>query len=448
MSFDLRLDGARVVRPLGEPQIESVGVLDGRIAAIGELHDVPARRVIDLTGTYLLPGIIDTHVHIGFTDPVREAETETRSAAVGGVTTALIYYRSLDPYEKILPDFIDLMKKRGYIDFGIHLGILHDEHLARFDEYVQRFGLRSIKMYLAYKRGELRQFGVLGQDDGFVLDVFRAAARHSELVVNVHCENDDITQRGEKKWIQTGSSPVEQWSQARPPVAEAEAIQRVGLLAREAGNRVYIPHVSSGVALEVALEERRKGAQISVETCPHYLLADSLRDAGALAKVNPPVRGAADAVRLLAGLNAGDIDTIGTDHGALLRKDKVGDIVSARPGFPGVGMLLPALLHAVNQGLLSLPVIARAQARAAEIFGLAGKGCIYPGAQADLVAVDMSARRRVDAMALQGISDFSPYEGLEMTGWPVLTVRRGGVLSEGGQLVSQPGGEYVREWKA
>lgn len=445
MTLDLRIDGAKVVRPWGEPNVESVGIAEGRIAAVGDLSGMSATQVIDAGGTYLLPGIIDTHVHIGFTDSAEEATTDTRSAAIGGVTTALVYFRSLDLYDELLPGFLSLMSSATSVDYGIHLGILHDDHLARLDRYIARFGIRSIKMYTTYKSGELRQYGILGQDDGFIFDVFRAAAVHPDLVVNVHCENDDMVRRGQARWIRPDSTPVEQWSEARPPLAEVEAIRRIALLAREAGNRLYIPHLSSAAGLEAALEARRMGTRISIETCAHYLMAGELAGAGVWAKVNPPVRTAQDAHRLWAGVAAGEIDTIGTDHAARMRKDKDLPVIEAAPGNPGIGMLLPSLLHLVNQGRFTLNDVAAAQARAASIFGLSGKGMVAPGYDADLVAVDLTATKVVTAQAQGAVSDFTPYEGLEISGWPVMTVLRGEVVARDGQMERTGRGRYVRE---
>jgi dihydroorotase-like cyclic amidohydrolase len=239
---------------------------------------------------------------------------------------------------------------------------------------------------------------------------------------------------------------VEQWSNTRPPVAEVEAIRRVGLFARETGCRLYIPHLSSKRALEAAVAEREAGGKIVVETCPQYLFAGEIQGAGKLAKVNPPVRAAEDAEALWPALASGVIQTVGTDHAALMRADKMQeDVIKARPGFPGIGTLLPALLDGVNRGLLAPRDIARSQENAAEIFRLQRKGTIGVGYDADLAVVDVSLKRTVSADDLQSISDFSPYEGLTFTGWPVMTIRRGEVIAENREIRADEGsGRYVR----
>jgi dihydropyrimidinase len=449
--IDLRIDGGRLVRPRGEPRVESIAVRDGRIVALGdreELRSLDAREVIDADGLHVFPGAIDTHFHIGFSDPDREWETEPRAAARGGATTLLVYFRSLELYDELLPEFIDQARRDSVADFAVHLGILHDGHLDRFNDYVERFGLRSLKMYTTYKGGDMRQFGILGQDDGFILDVFRAAAAVPDFTVNVHCENDELVERGRSHWVDRDLSELELHSHIRPPIAEVEAIRRMSVLARSAGARLFIPHVSSAEALAATVEERAAGTRLHVETCPHYLLAEALQPAGPLAKVNPPVRRKADADALWAAIAAGHVDVVGSDHAATMEAGKRRDILVSRPGFPGSGLILPVLADGISQGRISYADYARLQANAAHLFSLPTKGLIRVGFDADLVLVDMADRRAVDAEWASGVSDFSPYAGLELTGWPVRTIRRGRTIALDGAVVEDPGrGRYLR-WDA
>lgn len=449
--IDLRIDGGRLVRPRGEPRSESIAVHDGRIVALGDyeqMRHLEARQVIDADGLHVFPGVIDTHFHIGFSDPEREWETEPRAAARGGVTTILVYFRSLDLYDELLPAFIDQGRRDSVVDFAIHLGILHDAHLERFREYVERFGLRSLKMYTTYKGGEMRQFGILGQDDGFIYDVLRAAAEIPDFIVNVHCENDELVERGRSHWVDRGLSALELHSHIRPPIAEVEAIRRVSILARSAGARLFVPHVSSADALEAARVERAAGSRIHVETCPHYLLAGDLQPAGPLAKVNPPVRTATDADALWEALADGRIDVIGSDHAATMEAGKREDILVSRPGFPGSGLILPVLADGIARDRISFANYARLQANAAQLFSLPTKGLLRVGFDADLALVDMAARRRVTVDWASGISDFSPYAGLELTGWPMRTILRGRTIVQEDEVVADPGrGRYLR-WDA
>jgi dihydropyrimidinase len=449
--IDLRIDGGRLVRPRGEPRVESVAVRDGRIVALGdyeELRSLDTREVIDADGLHVFPGVIDTHFHIGFSLPEREWETEPRAAARGGTTTLLVYFRSLEPYDDLLAEFIEQARRDSVVDFAIHLGILHDGHLERFHHYVERFGLTSLKMYTTYKGGDMRQFGILGQDDGFIYDVFRAAASIPDFTVNVHCENDELVERGRSHWVDRDMSELELHSHIRPPIAEVEAIRRMSVLARSAGARLFVPHVSSAQALETTLEERIAGTRLHVETCPHYLLADRIRAAGPLAKVNPPVRTGIDADALWGAIASGKIDVVGSDHAATMEATKREDILVSRPGFPGSGLILPTLADGIARGAITYANYGRLQVDAARLFSLPTKGLIRVGFDADFALVDMGARRAVDVAWASGISDFSPYAGLELTGWPVRTLLRGRTIAQDGEVVADAGrGRYLR-WDA
>ena len=442
--LDLRIDGGLVARLDGEPRRESIGVKDGIIVAIGDISEMPAERVIDATDRFVIPGAIDTHVHLGFTDQDLEWESETRMAAIGGVTTPMIYFRSTESYWKLLDEFIDSGERSSHVDFGIHLGMLHDEHLDEFDELMAHFGVRSIKMYTTYKNGELARFGVVGQDDGFIIDAMRKAAE-GNIVVNVHCENDDIVRRGERLWADDEAPPALQWSQMRPPVAEVEAIRRIGLFARETGARVHLPHVSSEHALAAAVAERELGAVLSVESCPQYLMPKEAGAGGALVKVNPPVRVDETGESMWEAFRSGALDTLGTDHACWCRADKSGEsIVDVRPGFPGLGTLVPIVMDNIISGRITMSDYVRVNVRAAEIFDLPLHGQLVPGHRADIVLVDPSTERSVDSATAGGTSDFSPFEGQALRGWPVMTILRGEVIAVDGAMTSPASGRYVR----
>lgn len=444
--LDLRVDGGFVAGLQGHARTQSIGVVDGMIVAMGDLGDQRARRTLDVDGALVLPGLIDTHVHLGFTDQDLEWETETRLAAIGGITTPLIYFRSTDSYWDQLPAFLGRGSSNSFVDFAVHLGVLNDSHLDDFDKYVDEFGIRSIKMYTTYKDGSLARFGVMGQDDGFILDVMRRAAARGDVVVNIHCENDDIVKRGQKFWGGDITDPVAQWAAMRPAVAEVEAIHRIGLFARETGAQVHLPHVSSRRAIEAALQERRRGARISIESCPQYLMPKLSSENGALVKVNPPVRPDEDGEDLWRAFRSGELDTLGTDHACWCRADKTSDsIVEASPGFPGLGTMLPLMMNSISNGKITTADLVRVNVRAAALFDLPQHGQVLPGFRADLVVVDPGATRAVAPSELGGLSDFSPWEGQSLTGWPVMTLLRGEVIASDGEVVGPPRGRYVRE---
>jgi dihydroorotase-like cyclic amidohydrolase len=456
--IDLRIANAKVVYPWGIEEHAAVDVDDGRIVAVGKT-DGSGHRVVDAAGLHLLPGFIDTHVHLNFLAEAEGADasidefrSETRAAALSGVTTALVYYRRLEPYGDDLARFIAHGERSSYVDFGVHLGILVDPHLDRLEELSREFGILSFKMYTCYKDDELRRFGVAGEDDGFILEVLERVARVPGAHVHVHAENEDIVRRATARVRANEAAfanAVAAWSAARPPVAEAVAFRRTAFLARQAGCRLFIPHVSGATALGQVRDARVVAGReaILAETCPQYLLL-SAEDPpeGTLGKINPPIRERADNAALVDALQAGEIDVVGTDHGTTTRAGKDGlSVIDARPGFPGMATLGPALLTLAHRRQLALETIARFAHRAALIFRLPRKGLIQPGYDADIVLVDPGAGRIVRAAELGSASDFSVFEGRELYGWPRMTVVRGRVVAEEGELVADvPAGRYLR----
>ncbi len=213
---------------------------------------------------------------------------------------------------------------------------------------------------------------------------------------------------------------------------------------RLTGCPLDIVHLSSAVALEAVLEERRRAprAPLWVETCPQFLTHTRESDIGTIGKMSPPFRTREDCARLWQGLATGEIQTIASDHGAFLRDDKR-DAWTGRSGFPGMATILPVLMtHGVRAGRIAVADVVRVfSANAARIFGLfPRKGALVPGADADVIVVDDRSERVVEPRALRSRSDFSIYEGQRLAGWPTHVVGRGRVLLRDGEFVAEPGG--------
>jgi dihydroorotase-like cyclic amidohydrolase len=298
-------------------------------------------------------------------------------------------------------------------------------------------------MYTCYKGDEGRAIGIRGEDDGFILDVLRAMAKIGNVVQIVHCENEEIIDR---QLARMRGGPIENgdlnaWSEARPPLAEVEAINRIAYLAAQAGAELLIPHVSSAEALQSIARLKAAGQPIHVETCPHYLALDTEAPAAVLAKVNPPIRPPGHGEALWAGVRDGSVDVIGSDHATTTRAQKIpGDPWRSAPGFPGVATILPVLYETgVCTGRISLGDIARVQANTARILRLPAKGRIAVGADADLIVLDPDTPRVVDAADLGSASDFSVFENSTLRGWPAMTFLRGQVITRD-RVVEGPAG--------
>jgi dihydropyrimidinase len=392
---------------------------------------------------------VEPHAHLGYggADMPGQFESETAAAVLGGITTVLNvhrhYGRAAAPYDD-LGATLAACAARSRVDFGVHLAVLLEAHVAAIPRLAAEHGVRSFKFYLAYRGEDGRQIGLTNElDDGLLLDALRAVAAVPGAVACFHCENTEIVNRVARRLRAAGAGGLAAWSASRPACGEAEAVHRALALAEEAGCPAYVLHVGSRAALDEVERHRARGGLAFAETCPHYLTLTDEAPLGSLLKVNPPVRGEADRTALWAALGRGAVDTVGTDHCAMPRARKGEDIWSAAPGFPGMATALPLLL---TEGHLArgLPLERIAQVTAlnpARLFGLAPrKGTLRPGADADLVLVDLGAARPVAPGRLGSAADFSPWEGWTLRGWPVLTLLRGRVVMEGGRAVGGPGG--------
>ncbi|MFQ5426597.1 MAG: dihydroorotase family protein [Gaiellales bacterium] len=445
----LALTNARLVYADGALIEGGLIARDGSIVAVfaGDPPSAPAGEVIDAGGRYVLPGAIDPHVQLYPLDDHAHYANETGSAAIGGVTTIIKMHRDLSGYPTdAFRNEIAGAERRAHIDFCFHLAVMTDDQIASIPSFAAEFELTSFKLFTAYKGEEGYQIGIQGVDDGQLLAAFRAIGRVGGVAL-VHCESQDIVNAAHRDVRASGRDGLRAFADARPPIAEVEAIARAVLLASEAGCRLYVVHVTSRQGLDALRASRRDGRDVYAETESHYLTDTFDTAPGNLAKVNPPIRSADDREALMAGLAAGEIDAVGSDHVAVTRAGKAGSVWDARLGFPGVATVLPALLsYGVNSGRLTLADVAGVTAtRPASIFGLERKGQLVPGRDADFVVVDLEAERTVDAALLGSASDFSIYEGRSLKGWPTVTVSRGKVIARDGELVGSEGqGRYVR----
>jgi dihydropyrimidinase len=445
-SYDLVVRNGTLIIPGVGRMAADVGVSDGRISAIAENLPGAAAEALDATGKVVLPGIFDPHVHIGnelsFDE---EAETETRAAVLGGVTTIGIFLRSLeDSYFLHLPSFRRAMDERSYVDSVFHPQIFTEQQIAELPRYAEEFGIRSFKFYMSGMPGIVKSV-----DDAVLLEGFRKVASIGpDTIACVHCETGALIERARNELKQkkpTGT--LADWEDAHPADAEALAIQTALYLAKLAGAHLYVVHLSSRQGLEVVRTARRAGAHFTVETTTPYLGISSDDPNGFLAKMVPPVRTPEHNAALWEGIRDGSIDTVGTDNTSRRRASKQpqAGLHGSRPGLPVLGTHLPALLHYGRLRGLPLEQLVDCATRApAKVYGIyPRKGTIAVGADADLVVVDLDLERSVRAEDLQGMSDFSPFEGKTLRGWPVATVKGGRIIARNGKIVAPPTGRYI-----
>ena len=349
----------------------------------------------------------------------------------------------------LFPAELERAAAGSHVDYAYHLGVLIDEHIERLEDYALRWGVTSFKMYACYRGDERIAFGLRGQDDGFMLDAFEGIARIPGGVGIVHAENNDIVERRSRRLRAdppAGVSDLALWDMARPAIAEVEAVDRVSTLAAAASCPLYLPHVSSGTALDRA-RIRKRSQPLFVETLSVYLGLDHSAPAGSWATVNPPIRGGHNRDSQWKALADGTIDSVGSDHNPMPRNRKPrGRVLESPSGIPGMTTVLPVLLsEGVRKSRISIGDIARLQANCARIFGLETKGAVRPGLDADLVLVDLDRARTVKGEEFGTVAGFDPFEGLVLTGWPIWTMVRGRIVARDGEVVGPAGhGRYLQ----
>jgi dihydroorotase len=433
---DLVIRGARVVSP--DQIIEaSVAIAGEHIVAVG--HDdtmPPARAEMRADGLHLLPGAIDSHVH--FRDPgypnKETWKTGSAAAALGGVTTVFEMPNTNPPTGTVEALRIKLKAaESSYCDFGIH-GLLGDESIDQLEALLDA-GVTSFKAFVGNTFGNLP-----APSDGALLEGFEILAPLGIRTV-VHAENSSILFRRQKRLQNAGRIDSMAHLAARPAVAEIEAINRVLTLAEWTGARVHIAHHSAADSLYLLREFKRRGVEVTAETCPQYLLlnTDHMLKLGGVMRVNPPIREPRHNQPLWDALMDGTLDMIATDHAPHTPEEKTRESIwECDCGFPGVETQMPLMLTEVNRGRASLMDYVRwssvAPARAWGLYGT--KGVIAPGAHADIAFVDMARAGTLAQNKLQSISKISPWNGRAVQGYPLHTLLRGRFVMRDGKLVA------------
>lgn len=457
MTVDCVIVDAKSITPKGMVERNLV-IDDGKI--IDFTTDTPScDKKINARGLVAIPGVIDTHVHYGVYSPIDEAaRTESKAAALGGVTTMMRMLRLGRPYRTHLQDQLMASKKSHYVDYTIHATIF-DEKQAGDMKYCTEQGITSFKIYmnLGGEVGHVYMDMDPGSSSLFESTVqletstIRTVCKNAASLgcpVLVHAEDYEMCGCGIKKAKQDKKDGLAAWSQSRPPDSEAKSIKKVCEIAREFGATIYFVHIGSTIALDTISQEKKKGTKIFVETCPHYLTLSYEKQNGYLAKVMPPIRTTSDNEKIWSAMISGDIDTIGTDHVANRLKLKVGqDVWSSLAGFPGIGTSLPILLsEGVNKNKINLQQLTHlSSGNAARIFGLSGKGSLQKGFDADITLVDLKKEHTVSSEFFGSFSDYLVYEGWKLKGWPITTMVRGKLVTENMQVVGKLGhGQMVQ----
>ena len=447
--LDLRLDGGTLVIPGTGLVQSSIGIKDGQILAIGAQDALSeATAIVDCTGKYVCPGVIDPHIHLGlYSDFARECVTETSSALAGGITTVGVFLRNPNSYFDLLPGAIAAIEQNSLVDAFLSVTLETPQHLDQMRDYALELGVTSFKVYMSGIPGLIPHV-----DDAFIAAALRGvAAMGYPAIACIHAENAALVAAAVEEARRDGD-PFDlcTWDRAHPAMAEDEAVRRAAYLAEQTGGRVYLVHMSSGEAVRSLADIRAHSKRVLVEVNSSHLSLTTSCAAGLLAKMVPPLRGDQDVEALWQAVRDDVVDTFGTDNvsttRALKRPEK--GLFQSGGGKPALGTHFPVLLHeGYHRRRVPLVQIAeKASLRPAQIFGLyPRKGTIAVGSDADLVVVDLDKAVKVDHRELHSMSDFSLWDGMELRGWPVMTVKGGEIAVQDNVVKIGPGkGRYLR----
>lgn len=450
MEIDLYLKNGLVVSEEAAFQ-GGVGIRQGKIDLVvsGDV-DLEAKEVVDLQGKALLPGLVDAHAHLN--EPGRTHwegyRTGTMAAAAGGVTTVLDM-----PLNSTPPtiDRVQLAKKReavcdqAVIDYG-NWGGLVDNNLSDLED-MNTDGVIGYKAFASNSGVEFERL-----DDDLI---YAGLLKTVELgnLIGLHAENEFVTRYLGQQMQHAGRTDRASWHESRPPETELEAVLRAAYWAEVTGGNLHIVHVSIPEGIRSIAQARREGVHITAETCPHYLFfdQDDFVRIGPAAKCAPPLRSRENVEALWDCVLEGLVDTIGSDHSPCTWDEKakgMDNVWKAWGGISGIQTMLPALLtEGVHKRGLSLPSLVRmTAANPARLFGLApDKGAIRPGADADLVIVDLDREWTLTADQLFYKNQFSAYVGCTFQGQVERTLVRGVTVYQDGKILVEPGfGKLLR----
>jgi len=433
MRADLVIKNARLVDFRGESD-GSLAIADGKIVASGSSDALPtAARTIDAAGRCLMPGIVDTHCHLGVAYPYPEdMRSETALAASGGITSIMLYIRNKGPsYIPFYQDRRAAGEAASCIDFGFHFGIQREEHIREIPKIAAETGVKSFKLYFGYEPDN--PIGIVPATDGWVYATMLEVVKLQGGVVSVHCENTAIAAWVKQALVASGRQDLGAYTESRPVICEVETIRRMIFLAQRTGCSLQLVHTSVGEGPDLAAEARARGVDVTVETCYHYLLRTAYdADLDMRAKISPPLRDEAQKEWLWRGLLAGRVNSIGSDHVPFLPK-KGTDLWAELPGVVTFPWELPLMItHGVQARGLSLQQLSRLNSYAPACrFGLyPRKGSLEIGSDADVVLLDLDATGTVDHAG----HGTCIYQGWRLQGWPVLTLLRGRVVYEAGNI--------------
>jgi allantoinase len=480
--FDLLIKNVRVVRPQGNAVHEAdIAITGGRVQRVAPgLDATRAKAVHDGRGQLAFPGVVDAHMHSGIYSPLEEdAVSESKAAAMGGVTSSLNYFRTGQyylnkggRYAKFFPEVLKISKNRYFVDYGYHLAPMNTEHIDEIPMLIEKHGVASFKIFMFYGSHGLhgasntqRDFLMIGEDERydyahfeFVMRGIQAARerfpeRAKQISLSLHCETAEVMTAYSKLVEKDKSlSGLAAYSASRPQHSEGLAVFIASYLANETAlPNINLLHLSSRKAVQAALMMAQAFPHIDFkrEVTIGHLMLDITSKAAELAKVNPPIRPREDVEYLWQALLDGQLHWVVSDHACCRQELKIpkryfGNIWMAKSGFGGTEYLLPALVSEGTRRGMSYNHMARVLSQnPAQRYGLNTKGDIAEGFDADIALVDPAKTWTITAKDSPSTQGYTPFEGLEMSARVEATFLRGMKIYENGQVLGKPQGRYL-----
>jgi len=481
--FDLAIKNARVVRPnkLSVDRLD-IAVTDGKVACLApDIQAEQAKEVFDAKNLLAFPGCVDAHMHIGIYAPLaQDAVSESKAAAIGGVTSSLNYIRTGHyylnrggPYRDFMPEVFKQSQGRFWVDYGYHVAPIEARHIEEMEDLALGHGIPSFKIFMFYggyglhgRSTHQNEFLMIGPEEPYDIAHFEFIMRSAQrlmtkcpelaayISVSLHCELAEIlnayTKIVEREGKLTG---LHAYSAARPPHSEGLAIWIASYLANETNClNINLLHLSSRKAIDAAWTMQQVFPHIAFrrEVTVGHLLLDADCECAVQAKVNPPIRPREDVEALWQAVVNRKIDWIVSDHACCSAeqkwsKDDPTNIWLAKAGFGGTEYLLSGVLSEGSKRGMSYNHMAELLSwNPAQRFGLLGKGDIAPGYDADIALVDPHESFVVRAAESESNQGYSPFEGLELTGRVKATFLRGVAVFDGGNVIGPARGGYLR----
>lgn len=485
--MDLILKNVRVVRPEGDGAEDlDIGIENGKIVKLAA--DIPASEAKDIHdggGRLVFPGLVDGHMHVGIYSPLADdAVTESKAAAMGGVTSAITYFRTGQyylnkggSYEDFYPEVLDISKGNYWVDYAYHLAPISGSHIDEMESLLTNHGVCSFKIFMFYggyglhgktDKDAQKQFLMIGDDESYDIAHFEFIMRSAQklmvkypdmadqISVSLHCELADILNAYTKLVQSEGKlTGLRAYSAARPPHSEGLAIWIASYLAFETECvNINLLHLTSRKAVEAALMMQDVFPHINFrrEVTIGHLLLDYDAPSACHAKVNPPIRSREDVEFLWEKLLEGKLDWVVSDHACCSEELKTenhdhtdGDnIWVSKSGFGGTEYLLSGLYSEGSKRGMSVNHMAQLVSKnAAERYGLHTKGDIAVGYDADLVLLDPDETFTVRAAESESSQGYTPFEGMELTGRVKSTFLRGNLVYDDGSIVGDAQGKYL-----